>query len=72
MKYASEKNPGVQQAIKAAGGIRALARLLGISAPTILEWRQIPEGRVLQVEALTGVSRETLRPDLYPSKETTC
>jgi TorA maturation chaperone TorD/DNA-binding transcriptional regulator YdaS (Cro superfamily) len=57
---------GLQQAIKAAGGIGALARALGISQPSVSNWQRIPAERVLAVEALTGVSRSVLRPDLYP------
>jgi DNA-binding transcriptional regulator YdaS (Cro superfamily) len=59
----------VDFAINAVGGMRPLARLLGISAPSVWEWRhrgQIPVTRVLQIERLTGVSRHVLRPDIYP------
>lgn len=59
----------VDFAINAVGGIRPLARLLNISAPSVWEWRQrgqIPAGRVLQIEKLTGISRHVLRGDLYP------
>jgi TorA maturation chaperone TorD len=57
---------GLQEAIRAAGGIGALARALGISQPSVSNWQRIPAERVLAVEALTGVSRSVLRPDLYP------
>jgi TorA maturation chaperone TorD len=57
---------GLQEAIKAAGGIGVLARALGISQPSVSNWQRIPAERVLAVEALTGVSRSVLRPDLYP------
>ena len=60
---------GLDQAIRAAGGIGALARSLGISQPSVSNWQRIPAERVLAVEALTGVPRTTLRPDLYPSAE---
>ena len=52
-------------AIKAAGGLHALARLVGIRAPALFSWRRVPADRILQVEAVTGVPRETLRPELY-------
>jgi TorA maturation chaperone TorD/DNA-binding transcriptional regulator YdaS (Cro superfamily) len=58
---------GLEQAIRAAGGIGALARGLGISQPSVSNWQRIPAERVAAVEALTGVSRATLRPDLYPT-----
>jgi TorA maturation chaperone TorD len=57
---------GLDEAIRAAGGIGALARALGISQPAVSNWQKIPAERVLAVEALTGVSRSVLRPDLYP------
>ena len=60
---------GLDEAIRAAGGIGALARGLGISQPAVSNWHKIPAERVLAVEALTGVSRSLLRPDLYPDAE---
>lgn len=59
-------DPVVQQAIDAAGGTAALALGLGIQAPSIYSWRRVPAVRVLAVEALTGISRHELRPDIYP------
>ena len=57
---------GLEEAIRAAGGIGALAQALGISQPVVSTWQRIPAERVLAVEALTGVRRSVLRPDLYP------
>jgi DNA-binding transcriptional regulator YdaS (Cro superfamily) len=56
---------GLKAAIKAAGGFRPLARKLGMSPPALREWKRVPAHRILQVEAVTGVERERLRPDLY-------
>jgi TorA maturation chaperone TorD len=56
---------GLQQAIRAAGGVTALARRLGISQPSISNWSRVPAERVLAVEAATGTGRAILRPDLY-------
>ena len=56
----------IRIAAKAAGGTAALARDLGISRQALHQWKRIPPLRVLTVERLTGVPRETLRPDLYP------
>jgi len=53
------------EAIRAAGGVGALARKIGISQPSVSNWSHVPAERVLSVEAVTGVSRTTLRPDLY-------
>jgi TorA maturation chaperone TorD len=60
------REAGVEQAIRAAGGVGALARGLGVSQPAVSNWQKIPAERVLAVEAHTGVPRTVLRPDLYP------
>jgi TorA maturation chaperone TorD len=59
------RDAGLEQAINAAGGIGALARMIGISQPSLSSWNRIPAERVLTVEELTGVDRAVLRPDLY-------
>jgi TorA maturation chaperone TorD len=59
------RDHGLQEAIRAAGGIGELARRLGISQPSVSNWDRIPAERVLSVEQATGVARALLRPDLY-------
>lgn len=59
------KDDGLQAAISAARTITALAAGLGISKQSVSDWERIPAERVLEVERLTGVDREILRPDLY-------
>ena len=61
---------GLEDAIRAAGGIGALARRLGISQPSVSNWQRVPAERVVAVEALTGVPRASLRPDLYGMPDT--
>ena len=56
---------GLQEAIRAAGGVTELARRIGISQPSVSNWSRVPAERVLTVEAITGVARAILRPDLY-------
>ncbi len=56
---------GLQEAIRAAGGVTELARRIGISQSSVSNWSRVPAERVLTVEALTGVARAILRPDLY-------
>jgi DNA-binding transcriptional regulator YdaS (Cro superfamily) len=56
---------GLRLAVEAVGGIRELARRLGVSPSAILQWRRIPADRLVQVEAVTGIPREALRSDLY-------
>src|SRR3546814_14661499 len=61
-----DKSPGLEEAIRAAGGIPALAHALDVALPSVSAWRHLPEKHVSDVEALTGVERRVLRPDLYP------
>lgn len=49
-----------------AGGVVALSKALGRSRAAVTNWKRIPSDHVLAVEALTGVPRQELRPDLYP------
>lgn len=59
------RDPGLDEAIRAAGSVSELARQLGISQPSVSNWIRVPAERVLSVESITGVNRMTLRPDLY-------
>lgn len=61
---------GLQEAIRAVGGVTELARRLGISQPSVSNWARVPAERVLTIEALTGVGRAILRPDLYDGTQT--
>jgi TorA maturation chaperone TorD len=62
------RDTGLDEAIRAAGGVGALARKIGISQPSVSNWSRIPAERVLAVEAATGVDRSVLRPDLYDER----
>lgn len=46
--------------------VLALGRPMGISHNVVLKWPRVPPLRVLEVEALTGIPRSVLRPDIYP------
>jgi TorA maturation chaperone TorD len=59
---------GLEEAIRAAGGASELARRIGVSQPSVSNWSRVPAGRVLAVEAATGVARSVLRPDLYAAE----
>src|SRR5258705_352725 len=58
-------DPGLDEAIRAVGGVTELARRIGISQPSVSNWSRVPAERVLSVEAASGVARAILRPDLY-------
>ena len=47
------------------GGIVNFSLALGLSRGAVSQWEQIPIDRVAQVEKLTGVPREILRPDFF-------
>jgi TorA maturation chaperone TorD len=59
------RDRGLEQAVRAVGGISELARQIGISQPSVSNWTRVPAERVLVVEEATGVDRKILRPDLY-------
>jgi TorA maturation chaperone TorD len=63
------RDPGLSEAIQAAGGVSKLARSVGVSQPSVSNWDKVPAERVLVVEAATGVDRKVLRPDLYQERE---
>jgi DNA-binding transcriptional regulator YdaS (Cro superfamily) len=55
----------VEEAAAKLGGIRKLARELGIKHNSLYRWTKVPAERVLQFEKLSGKSRHELRPDIY-------
>jgi TorA maturation chaperone TorD len=59
------RDPGLSEAIRAAGGVSELARQIGIAQPSVSNWNRVPAERVISVESATGVDRAVLRPDLY-------
>jgi len=63
------RDEGLDEAIEAAGSVSELARKLGISQPSVSNWARVPVERVLEVEAITGIDRRRLRPDIYRESE---
>jgi DNA-binding transcriptional regulator YdaS (Cro superfamily) len=59
----------IAKAIEAAGGAEAVAAALGMrSSEGVRLWRvrgKVPDKRVVDLERLSGVPREKLRPDLF-------
>lgn len=49
------------------GAQKEFARLMDVRPQSIVKWetRGIPANRVLRVEAVTGISRHELRPDIF-------
>jgi TorA maturation chaperone TorD len=65
------RDAGLEEAIRAAGGVGTLAEKIGISQPSVSNWSRVPAERVISVEAITGVARDVLRPDLYGTQPST-
>lgn len=61
--------PPVDAAIETLGGPSKASAALGISNPSVvMNWKargKVPANKVLDVEALTGISRHDLRPDIF-------
>ncbi|ARW47067.1 Cro/CI family transcriptional regulator [Acetobacter pasteurianus] len=58
----------VDAVISRCGGVCALAKAIGIHHSSVILWKktnQIPIKRVLDVERLSGIPREELRPDIF-------
>src|SRR5205085_217760 len=56
------RDHGLNEAIRAAGGVGALARKIGIAQPSISGWTRVPADRVLAIEAATRIDRSLLLP----------
>lgn len=61
---------GVELAVKAVGGRRELANLLGLSRQAVYQWRRVPSDHLALVAKLTRISPQRLRPDLFKVKKT--
>lgn len=56
------------QAVEAVGGVGKLAAAIGVAQNVVSNWRKrgkVPAEHVLAIEAATGVSRHSLRPDVF-------
>lgn len=58
----------IKEIAEPVGGVVALGSELGLSRGAVSQWKEVPSHHVIKVEALTGIPREKLRPDLYPEK----
>src|SRR5262249_23106155 len=59
------RDVGLDEAIRVAGGVGALARKNGISQPSGSNLLRVSGERALSVGARAGLRRAILRPDLY-------
>jgi DNA-binding transcriptional regulator YdaS (Cro superfamily) len=61
------ENEGIKRAIEVAGSQSALARLCGKTQPAVFHWLRCkcPPEQALKIEALTGVKRELICPEIF-------
>lgn len=58
------REPGLFRAITMAGGVRPLARKIGVAPQSLQAWKRCPRDRVFAVAAAAGMEPEAVRPDL--------
>ena len=46
-----------------------LARFLGVSRAAVCHWKRVPFKHLQVIEKQTGITRETMRPDIYGPKK---
>jgi|KBSMisStandDraft_5_1062788.scaffolds.fasta_scaffold777457_1 DNA-binding transcriptional regulator YdaS (Cro superfamily) len=61
-----DRDPGLEVALSAAGGVCALARIVKRTSATVAVWKRIPVAHVMTIERATQIPRYELRPDIYP------
>jgi transcriptional regulator with XRE-family HTH domain len=73
--YGASMSDILDEAIDKAEGLSKLARACGVTKSAVWQWRRkngsvrIPPRHCLNIEALTGISRHKLRPDVFGSEE---
>jgi DNA-binding transcriptional regulator YdaS (Cro superfamily) len=59
--------------IRAKRGLLAkVAQELGLSRAAVVKWPRVPAERLPDVERITGIPREKLRPDICPPDAQPC
>lgn len=47
------------------GRVSELARACGVTHGAVLQWKEVPPVHVITVSGVTGITAETLRPDVF-------
>lgn len=69
MKKQTSESIALLHAVDVLGGQTATAKKLGVSQQAVQYWvkrGRVPALKAIPLEAASGVSRQKLRPDLYP------
>lgn len=64
-RHSVARPPEMQLVVDNVKSLSWLANQLGLRRQSVAKWQRVPEEYLLQVEDLTGVPRELLRPDLF-------
>lgn len=54
---------------KLGGNAGVSTKLGGLTSQAVSQWTKVPAARVLDIEALTDISRHDLRPDIFGPAE---
>jgi DNA-binding transcriptional regulator YdaS (Cro superfamily) len=69
MKKPTSESIALLHAVDILGGQTATAKKLGVSQQAVQYWvkrGRVPALKAIPLEVASGVSRQKLRPDLYP------
>lgn len=64
-----ENHDEILKALFKVVGPSTLADLLGVSKQAVHQWRKVPVARAKEIEQITGIPREELRPDIFGGAE---
>lgn len=59
------RSAGIEAILRVTKTFERLAEIAETSVQAVAQWKEVPAGRCLQIEAATGVPREVMRPDVY-------
>jgi DNA-binding transcriptional regulator YdaS (Cro superfamily) len=59
----------IEKAVQALGSQSALARAVNVTPQAVQQWVEsgrVSHKKVIEVERVSGIPRQALRPDIYP------
>jgi len=72
-KAAEAEARAVMKSLRAQQGMLSrIAREIGVYAQAVHQWQMVPLDRVVDVERITGIAREKLRPDYHLPRSADC